>query len=131
MRRDIDSVDCKGRLSEQKNMIATGLSTVQNYLNSTDIDQQPLSLKVLSDSIIHIKAALHYIIASTKAHSRDDLSACPIVKIVRDGDSSSNYLVGSDLAIASIATIMQNHVLVGTMALSMIYEVQLGKEKAA
>ncbi len=61
--------------------------------------------------------------ASATSASSDDLNACPILKIIRDGDESTNYMKGSNIALINMGTLLMNDILFGTTVINMIYEI--------
>lgn len=118
----IDSVDCKGRLSEYRNVIFVGFKELINYANETNPLIKQTHKQVLMESFFQVKAAVNYMIASLVSSSIADLSACPILDIVEKGDASTSFLVSSDSAIFTLGNLMLTDIIFGTSVIGSIYE---------
>jgi hypothetical protein len=58
----------------------------------------------------------------------DSLQACPILRIVRDGDSSTEYLIGSKVALRKKTDEMLRHIATGIEVLKNISSIEFGEE---
>ena len=125
------SIDCKGRLSEYKNVIQTAFSQMVLYANEPNPALKSIHKQTLKEGLFQLKAAVNYMIASVQSHSTSDLSACPILDIIEKGDESTDFLQSSDAAIFTMANVMMNEIIFGTTVVGMIYNIQYGNVSAS
>lgn len=131
VQRSINSVDCKGRLSEYKNVIQTAFREVLNYGNEQSETVKEIYKLSLLNALFDVKAAINYMVASVMSQSTSDLSACPILDIIEKGDESTDFLQSSDAAIFTMANVMMNEIIFGTTVVGMIYNIQYGNATAS
>ena len=62
--KTMNSVDCKGRLSEYKNVIQVAFRQMINYANERNPELRKIYKDTLKEGLFQIKAALNYMIAS-------------------------------------------------------------------
>lgn len=96
------------------------------YGSSTTNQGKAQYLDTLKQGLFEIKTAIAYMIASSESNTTSDLSACPILRIINDGDQSTGFLVGSDYAIINMANILLNDVIFGTTVIQFIYNIEYG-----
>lgn len=129
--RAMASIDCKGRLSEYKNVIHTAFSQMVLYANEPNPALKGIHKQILKEGLFQLKTAVNYMIASVVSNSTADLSACPILDIIEKGDESTDFLQSSDAAIFTMANIMMNDIIFGTTVIGMVYELEYGNNYSA
>ncbi len=88
----MNSIDCKGRLSEYKNVIHVAFREMLNYANEPNPELKKIHKAILKEGLFSLKAAVSFMIASVRSQSTADLSACPILDIIEKGDESTDFL---------------------------------------
>ena len=131
VQKTMNSVDCKGRLSEYKNVIQSAFKEVLNYGNEQNPTLKEIYRYTLKEGLFQVKTALNYLIASVISNSTADLSACPILDIIEKGDESTDFMQSSDAAIFTMSNIMMNEIIFGTTVVGMVYYLEYGNASHA